>query len=124
MKGTVNEALGQHAGRSYYRRNSSLNEIWAALVSFSKPPLAPAQGRTDEQLAKSLRVPGAGDRSMTSTTAVLRALEADPVAAEELINEPAPGFMSAIYSTADLTRNTRAHHFTPQHWLLCHMGFY
>ena len=22
----------------------------------------------------------------------------------------------------DLTRNTRAPHFTPQHWLLCHMG--
>ena len=25
---------------------------------------------------------------------------------------------------ADLTRNTRAPHFTPQHWLLCHMGLY
>ena len=24
----------------------------------------------------------------------------------------------------DLTRNTRASHFTPQHWLLCHMGLY
>jgi len=24
----------------------------------------------------------------------------------------------------DLTRNTRAPHFTPQHWLLCHMGMY
>ena len=24
----------------------------------------------------------------------------------------------------DLTRNTRAPHFTPQHWLLCHMGLY
>ena len=23
-----------------------------------------------------------------------------------------------------LTRNTRAPHFTPQHWLLCHMGLY
>ena len=24
----------------------------------------------------------------------------------------------------DLTRNTRAPHFTPQYWLLCHMGLY
>jgi len=24
----------------------------------------------------------------------------------------------------NLTRNTRAPHFTPQHWLLCHMGLY
>ena len=24
----------------------------------------------------------------------------------------------------DLTRNTRAPHFNPQHWLLCHMGLY
>ena len=24
----------------------------------------------------------------------------------------------------DLTRNTRAPHFTPKHWLLCHMGLY
>ena len=24
----------------------------------------------------------------------------------------------------DFTRNTRATHFTPQHWLLCHMGLY
>ena len=24
----------------------------------------------------------------------------------------------------DLTRNTRAPHFTPQHSLLCHMGLY
>jgi len=24
----------------------------------------------------------------------------------------------------DLTRNTRAPHFTPQHWLLYHMGLY
>ena len=24
----------------------------------------------------------------------------------------------------DLTRNTRAPHFTPQQWLLCHMGLY
>jgi len=24
----------------------------------------------------------------------------------------------------DLTRNTRSPHFTPQHWLLCHMGLY
>jgi len=24
----------------------------------------------------------------------------------------------------DLTRNTRAPHFTPQHLLLCHMGLY
>jgi len=24
----------------------------------------------------------------------------------------------------DLTRSTRAPHFTPQHWLLCHMGLY
>ena len=24
----------------------------------------------------------------------------------------------------DLTRNTHAPHFTPQHWLLCHMGLY
>ena len=24
----------------------------------------------------------------------------------------------------DLTRNTRAPHFTPQHWLLCHTGLY
>jgi len=24
----------------------------------------------------------------------------------------------------DLTRNTRAPHFTPQHWLLCHIGLY
>jgi len=24
----------------------------------------------------------------------------------------------------DLTRNTRATHFTPQYWLLCHMGLY
>ena len=24
----------------------------------------------------------------------------------------------------DLTRNTRAPHFTPQHWLLCYMGLY
>ena len=25
---------------------------------------------------------------------------------------------------SDLSRNTRAPHFTPQHWLLCHMGLY
>ena len=24
----------------------------------------------------------------------------------------------------NLTRNTRAPHFTPQHWLMCHMGLY
>ena len=24
----------------------------------------------------------------------------------------------------DLTRNTRAPHFTPKHWLLCHMGLH
>ena len=26
--------------------------------------------------------------------------------------------------SVDLTRNTSAPHFTPQHWLLCHMGMY
>jgi len=31
--------------------------------------------------------------------------------------------MPASFDT-DLTRNTRAPHFTPQHWLLCHMGLY
>ena len=25
---------------------------------------------------------------------------------------------------ARAARNTRAPHFTPQHWLLCHMGLY
>ena len=32
-----------------------------------------------------------------------------------------------IYTSSldtDHTRNTRAPHFTPQHWLLCHMGLY
>ena len=24
----------------------------------------------------------------------------------------------------EFTRNTRAPHFTPQHWLLCYMGLY
>jgi len=34
--------------------------------------------------------------------------------------------LSTIANEADtdLTRNTRAPHFTPQHWLLCHMGLY
>ena len=37
------------------------------------------------------------------------------------------GFMAQAYTSSldtDLTRNTRAPHFTPQHWLLCHMGLY
>ena len=40
----------------------------------------------------------------------------------------APSDISANALTSsldtDLTRNTRAPHFTPQHWLLCHMGLY
>jgi len=36
-----------------------------------------------------------------------------------------PGAASEPFSLdTDLTRNTRAPHFTPQHWLLCHMGLY
>ena len=34
---------------------------------------------------------------------------------------------SALHTRARpylLSRNTRAPHFTPQHWLLCHMGLY
>ena len=31
---------------------------------------------------------------------------------------------SSLSLYTDLTRNTRAPHFTPQHWLLCHMGLY
>ena len=31
---------------------------------------------------------------------------------------PSPNTPTAV------TRNTRAPHFTPQHWLLCHMGLY
>jgi len=31
---------------------------------------------------------------------------------------------AASYLGTYLTRNTRAPHFTPQHWLLCHMGLY
>jgi len=34
------------------------------------------------------------------------------------------GAWAARYAGTDLTRNTRAPHFTPQHWLLCHMGLY
>jgi len=30
-------------------------------------------------------------------------------------------FATLDQARADLTRNTRAPHFTPQHWLLCHM---
>jgi len=36
-------------------------------------------------------------------------------------------FMALAHTSSldtDLTRNTRAPHFTPQHWLLCHMGLY
>jgi len=33
---------------------------------------------------------------------------------------PIPPLSTLTY----LTRNTRAPHFTPQHWLLCHMGLY
>jgi len=35
---------------------------------------------------------------------------------------PALAHTSSLDS--DLARNTRAPHFTPQHWLLCHMGLY
>jgi len=35
---------------------------------------------------------------------------------------PALAHTSAL--DTNLTRNTRAPHFTPQHWLLCHMGLY
>ena len=36
------------------------------------------------------------------------------------------GFVTFGHRTwkTDLTRSTRAPHFTPQHWLLCHMGLY
>ena len=35
-----------------------------------------------------------------------------------------PGTMAHVVPIYDFTRNTRAPHFTPQHWLLCHMGLY
>jgi len=35
-----------------------------------------------------------------------------------------PALAHASSLDTDLTRNTRASHFTPQHWLLCHMGLY
>jgi len=35
-----------------------------------------------------------------------------------------PALAHASSLDTDLTRNTRAPHFTPQHWLLCHMGLY
>jgi len=38
------------------------------------------------------------------------------------IRAPALAHTSSL--DIDLTRNTRAPHFTPQHWLLCHMGLY
>ena len=44
------------------------------------------------------------------------------IAAPEVTNT-GPGFNRASLET-DLTRNTRAPHFTPQHWLLRHMGLY
>ena len=34
------------------------------------------------------------------------------------------GFAHTSSLDTDLTRTTRAPHFTPQHWLLCHMGLY
>ena len=37
-------------------------------------------------------------------------------------SQPALAHTSSL--DTDLTRNTRAPHFTPQHWLLCHMGLY
>ena len=39
-----------------------------------------------------------------------------------VINESAPLHDRSL--DTDLTRNTRAPRFTPQHWLLCHMGLY
>ena len=35
-----------------------------------------------------------------------------------------PALAHASSLDTDLTRNTRAPHFTPQHWLLCHMELY
>ena len=35
-----------------------------------------------------------------------------------------PALAHTFSLDTDLTRNTRAPHFTPQHWLLCHMGLY
>ena len=37
---------------------------------------------------------------------------------------PQPTSARRHTSDTDLTRNTRAPHFTSQHWLLCHMGLY
>ena len=35
-----------------------------------------------------------------------------------------PALAHTFSLDTDLTRNTRAPHFTPQHWHLCHMGLY
>jgi len=37
---------------------------------------------------------------------------------------PSTGAICGKSTHTDLTRNTRAPHFTPQHWLLCHKGLY
>ena len=41
-----------------------------------------------------------------------------------LLRAPGAGCAHTSSLDTDLTRNTRAPHFTPQHWLLCHMGLY
>ena len=38
------------------------------------------------------------------------------------VHTPALAYTSSL--DTDLTRNTRAPHFTPKHCLLCHMGLY
>ena len=39
-------------------------------------------------------------------------------------SDPTPALAHTSSLDTNLTRNTRAPHFTPQHWLLCHMGLY
>ena len=45
---------------------------------------------------------------------------------DELVEIAIPHLVAGRLSlkNTDLTRNTSAPHFTPQHWLLCHMGLY
>ena len=42
----------------------------------------------------------------------------------DLAESLCPPLKSSYSLDTDLTRNTRATHFTPQHWLLCHIGLY
>ena len=84
-----------------------------------KDVLGPQPARTSRETALRVKTPLSGPLTLPWAPSTSTATTRTPLPADW----GHPERKKATLDT-DLTRNTRAPHFTPQHWLLCHMGLY